>query len=470
VSERAGVSRLLVPGSFTWGVGIEDTFIGQRHKQSGRILDEYALTQHYRRWRSDLDRAASLGVQAIRYGVPWYRVNPSPGRYDWAWADAALERAAGRHGLMVIADLVHYGTPLWLKDSFADRDYPAAVGEYASAFASRYSHLLNHYTPLNEPTVTASFCGQRGVWPPYLSGWSGWARIVMALVEGMRASIEAIRKADPRAVVVHVESSKPVMTSDPELAKELELERGRGFLPTDLLLGLVDGTHPLHSWLTSEGVDEDQLAAFQVSPPDIDVIGINYYPDLSPRELVRHNGEVVQVAHDGWDRGLTDVLREFQARYGLPLLVAETSTEGSDVRRSDWLAASTAAVMDLRLAGVPITGYIWWPLFDMVDWSYSLAGASVEEFMLRNKKVDGSSELAAAQFNSGTDGEVSGYLRHMGLWRLSPNSNGSLGRIETETASRFRQLITGNNGHHNRMRRREVRLHDGRYLFLYERV
>jgi beta-glucosidase/6-phospho-beta-glucosidase/beta-galactosidase len=463
---------LLVPGSFTWGVGIEDTFIGQRHKQSGRTLDEYALTQHYRSWRGDLDRAASLGIQAIRYGVPWYRVNPAPGRFDWAWADAALERAASRHGLMVIADLVHYGTPLWLKDSFADPDYPAAVGEYASAFASRYSRLLNHYTPLNEPTVTASFCGQRGVWPPYLTGWAGWTTVVLSIVEGIRASVDAIRQADPSAIVMHVEASKPVATNDPELAGELDIERERGFLPTDLLFGRVGPSHPLYSWLLDHGAAEPTLASLQRTPPDIDVIGVNYYPELSPRELVRHNGQVVQVAHDGWVDGLTDVLHDFHSRYGLPVFLAETSTEGPDARRSEWLEASTAALMQLRSAGLPVVGYTWWPLFDLVDWSYSMAGASVEEFMVRNSSADGSLELATARFNAGANGDLAGYLRRMGLWRLAPNSRGSLGRIETETASRFRLMVASanQNGNISHLKRRLVRRGDGRYLYFYERA
>jgi hypothetical protein len=56
---------------FDWAVGIEDTFIPQLARTTGRLLDEYALTQHYERWREDLDLAASLGVKSMRYGIPW---------------------------------------------------------------------------------------------------------------------------------------------------------------------------------------------------------------------------------------------------------------------------------------------------------------------------------------------------------------------------------------------------------------
>ena len=79
--------------------------------------------------------------------------------------------------LKVILDLVHYGTPAWLESSFADPGYPAAVADYAAAVARRYRGNIAAYTPLNEPLVTASFCGMRGVWPPYLSGAEGWAAV-----------------------------------------------------------------------------------------------------------------------------------------------------------------------------------------------------------------------------------------------------------------------------------------------------
>ena len=75
---------------FLWAVGIENTFVP--HTRAGhRRLDEYELMDHYRLWRQDLDLAADLGISAIRYGIPWYRVNPRPGVFDWSWTDPVLE-------------------------------------------------------------------------------------------------------------------------------------------------------------------------------------------------------------------------------------------------------------------------------------------------------------------------------------------------------------------------------------------
>ena len=49
---------------------------------------------------------------------------------------------------MVIADLVHYGAPLWLEDAFVDPVFPRAMADYAGAFARRYARSFTT-TPLS---------------------------------------------------------------------------------------------------------------------------------------------------------------------------------------------------------------------------------------------------------------------------------------------------------------------------------
>src|SRR3954451_16907334 len=132
---------------FTWALGIEDTFVPQVHARSGRILDEYELTQHDRLWREDLRMIAAIGVRHLRYGIPWYQVNPSPGRFDWSWTDEVLPFLVEDLGIQPILDLVHYGAPLWLEGTFLAHDYPQRVAEYAAAVAERYGHLVKLWTP-----------------------------------------------------------------------------------------------------------------------------------------------------------------------------------------------------------------------------------------------------------------------------------------------------------------------------------
>jgi beta-glucosidase/6-phospho-beta-glucosidase/beta-galactosidase len=428
------------PDEFLWAVGIEDTAIGLPVR-AGRTLDEFALTGHDQQWRDDLDRAAYLGAGAVRYGLSWYKVNPQPGIYEWAQLDEVVAHAS-RLGLQLIADLVHYGTPTWLPDAFGDPAYPKAIGEFAGAVAERYAGKIRYFTPLNEPLITASFCGQRGVWPPFLTGDEGWLRVILHASAGIQTATQAIRAAQPDAKIVHVEAAHLSRSEDPTLDEDLWLARQRAFLATDLVLGRVDATHPLYPWLLRHGASGAELADIHANAITPDVLGVNYYPELSPRELVRHNGSVGEVAYDGWTAGLAAVLTQWSQRYpGYPLLVAETGIEGDENHLDGWLRASVGTVRRLRDEGLPIVGYTWWPLFDFVDWAYASAGDVVEEFLTRTRTPDGGTTISVTYPPGGPDDPPEAYLRRMGLWRLASDDSGILNRTATAAVETYRELI-----------------------------
>jgi beta-glucosidase/6-phospho-beta-glucosidase/beta-galactosidase len=440
------ITGALGPGEFAWAAGIEDTCVYPPEHFAMANLDEYDLTEHTENWRADLDLARDLGATVVRYGVNWPLVHVGPGEFDWSMLDERLHYAAVDLGLTVVADLVHYGTPTWLAASFADPDYPGVIADFAGRFAARYRGVVDHVTPLNEPITTASFGGLRGIWPPALTGWEGWTTVTLGIVEGLAASIDSIRGANPDAVIVHVEATSLYAAGEAGLGEHASLLGSLGFLPTDLLLGRVTPAHPLHSWLLEHGADGGRLERLTLAPPSIDLLGVNYYPDLSPRTLVRdargvrdavgdRDGVgVSQVATNRWTEGLAESLRGFAARYGLPMMITETSIEGGDELRADWLNSSIRCVQALRADGVDIRGYTWWPLFDFVDWSYASGGRNVEEFVVPEEVV------AARTASSGTSRPKTPFLRRMGMVRLDEGADGHLSRVPTPAADTFRSL------------------------------
>src|SRR5882672_7175716 len=170
---KSQLNNLTEATAFAWATGIEDTFITDPWPATGRTLDEYELTGHYRHWRGDLALMRELGVGTARYGIPWHRVNPAAGRWRWEWADRPLERML-ELGIDPIVDLVHYGTPRWITGGFLHPDFPARMAEYAGRVAERFKGRVHWYTPLNEPRIAAWYCGKLGWWPPYRHGWRGF--------------------------------------------------------------------------------------------------------------------------------------------------------------------------------------------------------------------------------------------------------------------------------------------------------
>jgi beta-glucosidase/6-phospho-beta-glucosidase/beta-galactosidase len=370
------------PEGFLWATGIEDTFVPQS-RPGLRPLDEYALMGHYEHWREDLALTRELGVQAIRWGVPWYRVEPRPGAFDWSWTDQVLPYIVEELGVSVILDLMHYGTPLWLERSFASPEYPRRVAAYARAVAERYRGLIHGYTPLNEPLVNADFCGRRGVWPPYLRGDRGYLAVMLNLAQGMVATAEALYEADPRTLLVHVEATGLGRAADDALRPFAEEEQLRRFLALDLITGRVRSDHQLFPWLIRNGTSVTALRELAARPLALDCLGLNFYPQWSTRRYgLDRAGRLADAPTDQEGAGFAELIRLYHTRYGAPLMITETSAMGDHELRSRWLSSSLAAIKGLRAEGVPVLGYTWFPLFTMVDWRYRHGAEPQERYYI----------------------------------------------------------------------------------------
>lgn len=366
---------------FRFAVGIEDTFVA--HEAPGqRKLDEYELTQHYAYWELDLDLVARSGADTLRWGIPWYRVQPEPGRFQWDWVDRVVAKIAAL-GLTCVVDLVHYGTPLWLEGSFASRDYPDRVAEYAGAAASRYADLLTVWTPVNEPVVNAVYGGERGLWPPHLTGPAGFVAVLRQIARGVCLTDAAIRAAQPRPVFVHVDAGFRFEGETRPLPRRL-MDEYR-FLALDLVTGRVGADHPLAGWLGRHGVPDDDLAWLERHAVSPDVVGVNYYPGFT---TVRYepDGRVTPV--EGGTAGLEELLRDYHERYRLPLMVTETSRGGRVQERREWLGQSLGTVERLRREGLPVVGYTWFPFLALVDWRYREASTPTDDWLVQMGLVD----------------------------------------------------------------------------------
>lgn len=382
---------------FRWATGIEDTFVPQA-RPGLRSLDEYALMNHYERWREDLQLARDVGAQMIRWGIPWYRVEPERGQFDWSWTDQVLPYMVQELGLEPILDLMHYGTPSWLKRSFVDPAYPDAVAGYARAVAERYGHILRYYTPLNEPVVNALMCGRRGVWPPYLRGDRGFLAVGIALAKGIVKTVQALKEVDPHAVMVHVEAAGLTRAAQEELEPLAAEYRRRDYLFLDLVSGRVTGRHPLFGWLLNNGVSWNDLRFLSEHAVGLDIVGLNFYPQWSTRQLITNAQGRLQsrlVEQDG--AGFAELIGGFWERYGAPIMITETSAKQGIAIKRRWLESSVAAIGRLRAEGVPVLGYTWFPLFTMVDWRYRTGTGPRNDYLI---------ELGLYESEIGLDGAL----------------------------------------------------------------
>jgi beta-glucosidase/6-phospho-beta-glucosidase/beta-galactosidase len=285
------------------------------------------------------------------------------------------------------------------------------MAEYSQRIAERFKGRIHTYTPLNEPRVTAWYCGKLGWWPPAKRGWNGFLQVMLGVCRGIVRSVEAMRTVDPNIVFVHVDATDLFEAATPDLQEEASRRQEIVFLALDLITGKVQPGHSLYEWLLENRIAARELEWFHAHPIDLDIVGINLYPLFSEKRLVRSAGRLrVQMRYAEAD--IIDRLCDlYWTRYRKPLFISETASEGPVKRRRKWLHDSIEAVRRVRAKGIPLIGYTWWPLFALVTWGYR-----------EGRK------------------EPQDYLKQMGLWDLVPGEAG-LDRVPTELVDEFRELV-----------------------------
>ena len=349
---------------FVWGAGIECSFLPHLN------VDQFKWTQHDRFWREDLRRARNeLGLTHLRYAFPWHVLEPRRGSFDWSYADERIEECRDL-GIELLLDAMHFGTPLWLKQAVGDPEFPEALEDFTEALVTRYRGAVRTFCPFNEPLVSALFSGDFGFWPPHSRKWRWYMPVLSRIVQAVSRGIRAIRNAAPEATVLLCDAAENFKTRDKDLQAEVGRRNQRRFVVMDLLLGRVDKHHPLFAWLTSYGMSEIDIEWFRTNPQAPDVLGLDYYPHSDWQLEMKHGG-VKQRRADN-PVGLYGVAGAYWKRYGIPLMLTETSIEGQSINREIWLETNVEHVRRLREEGVPMLGFIWWPLLDQVDWDGAL--------------------------------------------------------------------------------------------------
>jgi beta-glucosidase/6-phospho-beta-glucosidase/beta-galactosidase len=394
---------------FMWIAGIEDTFVTKTDRTSSRSMDEYELTQHYSNWEKDLEIIANTGFKYVRYGIPWYTVNPEKGRFDFSWTDRVFD-FMGERSLIPIVDFIHYGTPHWMDNGFLNSCFPDYMADYELEVLERYRKSIDLFTPMNEPFITQEFCGRLSVWPPYLSGDDGFVKLLISTAKGIMKSVSSIKRELPDKYALHVEASGIFFSAERELQDEVRKMNEMRYLTYDLIQGKVDTKHCLFDYLCRNGVGREDLDWFMENKITVDGFGVNYYPQLSVFKVSKEKGKVRTTPFYGGTDYLEKLILSYHERYGGPIFLTETSINGEPDHQILWWRESLTLVEDLIDRGIDLRGYTWFPAIDLINWDYRYGSEPVEKYVetmgFVNLKMDPS-----RQFRRST-GELAAVMRN----------------------------------------------------------
>ena len=350
------------PGNFMFATGIECSYPTIEH---GRVRrDELAECGHYQHWQQDLQLVKDLGLNVLRYGLPYHRIHLGAGRYDWSFADEVMQEIR-RLEITPILDLLHFGVPDWL-GNFQNPELPIHFADYCAAVAARYP-WVRYYTPVNEIYVTARGSAKDGIWNEQLKSDRAFVTAMKHLAAASILGTQSLAKQCPSLVVVQSESAEYTHEACSSQSQQVKLLNKLRFVSLDLLYAFPPDAD-VCMYLLDNGLTRAEYDWFMAGePPGFQVMGNDYYG--RNERILLADGSICQ----GEDvMGWYQITREYYERYRKPVMHTETNVFEAE-KAPCWLWKQWVNILRMRKEGIPVLGFTWYSLTDQIDWDIQLA-------------------------------------------------------------------------------------------------
>ncbi|MEO8578257.1 MAG: GH1 family beta-glucosidase [Gemmatimonadales bacterium] len=356
---------------------------------------------HYRRYQSDVELMAELGLQSYRFSIAWGRVLPNgvgrvnePGIDFYSrLVDSLLER-----GIKPNATLYHWDLPAALDDrgGWLNPEIAHWFADYAALMFDRLGDRVPMWATINEPWVIMDGGYMFGKLAPGHCNLYEAPIVTHNLLRAHGLGIQAFRASRDASrnqigMVVNLEPKYAASESAEDLAATA---RADAYMNRHYLDPLFFGTYPDEMVeIFGDAWPDWPEADMRLITEKFDFLGINYYT----RSVNRNDDACLPVRASGvyqpesihtetgwevWPEALTRLLIWVKERYGdIPLYITEngsafydppSATDGrvDDPLRIAYLKSHVKAVHDAVREGVPLRGYFAWSLLDNFERSH----------------------------------------------------------------------------------------------------
>ena len=377
------------PPNFKWGVAtaahqVEGNNTNNQwwawEQQEGRIKGGHTSGRACDWWEAaeaDFDRAAAMGLNALRLSVEWSRVEPEPGRFDNAALERYREMLKGlqQRGLEPMVTLHHFSNPLWLEQQggWLNKDTRAHFVRYVERVVKALGDQVTLWCTINEPNVYAVMSYLYGTFPPGRRDFGATRIVLQTLLQAHAEAYRAIHRLQPNAKVglAHnlrfFDPANPHSFLDRSVAKILD----RGF-NRSVLDAVWKGR-----WVLPIGFGP----AWSLRHT-LDWIGLNYYTRdlvafdsgareaLFSRTLHAPDAELLDGGYgELYPEGLRRAIKRlWQMR--LPIYITENGIPDSDDdQRPAALLLHLHQLWKILQNNIPVRGYYHWTLVDNFEWA-----------------------------------------------------------------------------------------------------
>ena len=194
--------------------------------------DQLEECGHYKYWKEDLHLVKELGLNVLRYGLPYYSIHQSYDKFYWSFTDEVMNEIK-RLGIVPILDLMHFGVPDWI-GNFQNPELPYQFCRYAAAVVERYP-WVRFYTPVNEIYVTARASAKDGIWNEQKKDDRSFVTAMKNIVAASIMATHRIVKNRPDAVIIQSETAEVLHEATVTKSTDIILANKLRFLSLDLL-------------------------------------------------------------------------------------------------------------------------------------------------------------------------------------------------------------------------------------------
>lgn len=313
----------------------------------------------YHRYQDDIALMAGLGLNALRFGIEWARIEPEEGEFSQAALDhyRRVLVSCREHGIAPLVTFHHFTLPRWLQANggfLLDR-FPELFERYCRRSAAALGDLIAYACTINEPEGLGEGGFVLGVNPP-----------------GRKGDVEAMWRVAENLLEAHRRGAAAI--------------RAQSGIPTGVTLALPDvqyedGAVPGEDHVELNSRVSDRF--FELARDD-DFVGVqtytrNRFGPEGPRGphvewgkgLPPETERTTQLGQEIYPQALGNTIRRaWKSTGGTPILVTESGIATAfDEKRLRYVDAAMREVLFCLTDGIDVRGYLYWSLLDNFEWS-----------------------------------------------------------------------------------------------------
>ncbi|MGA8046640.1 MAG: family 1 glycosylhydrolase [Dermatophilaceae bacterium] len=325
----------------------------------------------YHRYRDDAAMVAGLGLNCLRFGVEWGRVEPERGMISRAELDhySRVVDACLDHGLTPVVTLHHFTSPRWVvaDGGWLNPDTASRFADHCARVAERFGERVEWYCTINEVNTPVQLTGNG------LISDRGLALLEAAKHRGADAFGVPVERFCPFFPYADDEPSLAVVSDAHRQAVDA-LHSVRSTIKAGVTLSMQEQVGEAGGEQTAADADEQLNRRFLREFGTVgDFVGVQNYS----RIRYDSNGRIDET--EGLSgmglpmvpASLAATCRQAYEVTGLPVLVTEHGTDldtDQDHLRESFIVDSLKILAETIGEGVDVRGYIHWSLHDNFEW------------------------------------------------------------------------------------------------------